>query len=606
MKAIRLFTLTTLLLAPLAALHAVEPAVVPPSKPKQWNLTGAFGRTPLRENESWPLSDQKNRDGWVKFEPMWDEFDGPALDTNKWTVGMSWWRGRQPAWFKPSNVAARAGQLHLTMRKEPVPPDMEKHGYKDYTSAALHTRARSSYGYYEIKARPMNSAGSSSFWFQNEDRATHPDWATEIDVFELCGKSEKFERKYHMNLHVFRTPQEKRHWSVGGEWVAPWRFADDFHVYGFEWGREELRWFVDGVRVRTVANTHWHQPLHLIFDSETMPDWLGMPNDADLPSTFNIEYVRAWTHPTADVPTRSASPKIAGPYVRVYIPGEDVFPGPDSPNFKAGQSYSEWVPNDHAILKGPEGRWHALGITHPKPPDYQPPRYGKGIHEAEWLLFHAVAPVGTLKQHLKTGAWRDQAKVLAPSARPGEIKECHAPFIVCRDGLNYMIYGPSPLRLATSTNLHDWQPVGPLFAQQGGARDPNLLFHDGHYILYYVTGNAILARTSTDLRNWSADAVEVFRMRRGGDPESPSIVEHGGHFYLSWCLWDAADEPNGAYDNRTFVFRSSNPLDFRSAPCVAELKAHAPEVFRDEDGDWFISSVEWPHRGVSIAPLAWE
>jgi hypothetical protein len=38
------------------------------------------------------------------------------------------------------------------------------------------------------------------------------------------------------------------------------------------------------------------QPLYLIFDSETMPEWFGMPNDADLPSTFSIEYVRAWKH----------------------------------------------------------------------------------------------------------------------------------------------------------------------------------------------------------------------------------------------------------------------------------------------------------------------
>ena len=32
------------------------------------------------------------------------------------------------------------------------------------------------------------------------------------------------------------------------------------------------------------------------FDSETMPTWFGMPKDEDLPSTYNIEYVRAWRH----------------------------------------------------------------------------------------------------------------------------------------------------------------------------------------------------------------------------------------------------------------------------------------------------------------------
>ena len=61
-----------------------------------------------------------------------------------------------------------------------------------------------------------------------------------------------------------------------------------------EWTPEEIKYFVDGVVVRTVENTHWHQPLSLIFDSETMPDWFGIPEDEDLPSTFSIEYVRAW------------------------------------------------------------------------------------------------------------------------------------------------------------------------------------------------------------------------------------------------------------------------------------------------------------------------
>lgn len=51
--------------------------------------------------------------------------------------------------------------------------------------------------------------------------------------------------------------------------------------------------------------------------------------------------------------------------------------------------------------------------------------------------------------------------------------------------------------------------------------------------------------------------------------------------------------------------RSEDPLRFDGRP-VARLEAHAPEVFRDEDGQWYISSAEWPARGVSIAKLAWE
>jgi beta-glucanase (GH16 family) len=261
---------------------------------KQWTLKGALGTTPARLSEDLPLSDQKNRGGWHAFKPMSDEFSGAALDTNKWILGIEGWRGRQPAWFNPTNVTVRDGQLHLTMRKETVPKELQSHGYHDYSSAALHTRARSSYGYYEVKSRAMNSGGSSSFWFTHEDRNASPGWGTEVDVFELCGRNAKHDHRYYMTLHVTQTPQEKRHWQVGAYWEAPSRFAEDFHVFGFEWGRNELRWYVDGTLVHTVQNTHWHQPLLLIFDSETMPEWFGMPDDADLPSTFSIDYVRAW------------------------------------------------------------------------------------------------------------------------------------------------------------------------------------------------------------------------------------------------------------------------------------------------------------------------
>jgi beta-glucanase (GH16 family) len=266
---------------------------------KQWTLKGPLSQTPARISELLPLSDQQNKAGWVKFDPMWDEFDGPTLDTNKWIVGMYWWQGRQPAWFNPRNVDVQNGQLHLTMRRETVPAELQSRGYHDYSSAALHSRARSSYGYYEIKARPMDSGGSSSFWFQQEDPKVLPGWATEVDVFELCGKSATHDRRYYMTLHVSATPDEKRHWQVGSYWELPRRFAEEFHVFGFDWDVEELRWYVDGVLVHTVPNTHWRHPLFLIFDSETMPEWFGMPNDADLPSTFSIEYVRAWKRPRA-------------------------------------------------------------------------------------------------------------------------------------------------------------------------------------------------------------------------------------------------------------------------------------------------------------------
>ena len=200
----------------------------------RWTLQGLLGPGPKRVTEDFPLSDQRNLGAWRKYEPMSDEFKGGTLDTNKWVLGISGWLGRQPAWFNPANVTVGDGQLRLTMDKETVPKELEKQGYHDYGSAALHSRVRSSYGYYEIEARPMHSAGSSSFWFTNEDPEENPGWGTEIDVFELCGLNPQHDRRLYMTLHVWRTPEERRHWQLGANWEAPAPFAEAFHVFGFD------------------------------------------------------------------------------------------------------------------------------------------------------------------------------------------------------------------------------------------------------------------------------------------------------------------------------------------------------------------------------------
>jgi len=224
-----------------------------------------------------------------------DEFEGGKLDTSKWFPNNPTWLGRKPGYFYNKNVTVSNGKLHLTMKKE-EPPEMPKNsGYHTYTSAAVRSKYTVKYGFFEIKAKAMNSRGSSAFWFYDQS----PDLWTEIDVFEICGNCPERRNKYNMNVHVFRTPLEDKHWSNHGEWIAPYGFADDYHVFGLKWTPYVLSWYVDGKKVRTIENTHWHQPLTMNFDSETFPDWFGLPSDEDLPSTFSIEYVRSWGWKTA-------------------------------------------------------------------------------------------------------------------------------------------------------------------------------------------------------------------------------------------------------------------------------------------------------------------
>jgi beta-glucanase (GH16 family) len=226
---------------------------------------------------------------WTVIKELTDEFDGDALDAEKWHDHNPTWLGRKPGYFSKNNVTVSDGRLHLTARAEAL-PDLPE-GYHTFTTAAVKSKTKVLYGYFEIKCRPMDSRASSAFWFY----AQEPKWWTEIDVFEICGREPKHERIVHQNVHVFKTPEEDaRHWSKPKGWTAPFRLADDFHTYGLLWNKAELKFFVDGDLVRTIDNTHWHQPLHMNFDSETMPNWFGLPAKENLPSTFSIEYVRSW------------------------------------------------------------------------------------------------------------------------------------------------------------------------------------------------------------------------------------------------------------------------------------------------------------------------
>jgi beta-fructofuranosidase len=286
--------------------------------------------------------------------------------------------------------------------------------------------------------------------------------------------------------------------------------------------------------------------------------------------------------------------------VNVYKPTGDLFPGPDVAGLETGTHYDEWVPNDHCFVKADDGRWHCFGITHPRTAT-------EFLHAGENQSFHAVAPAGALPDVILDGAWQDAAKILTAPERPGEPDANHAPHIV-RDGQLYrMFYGPTPIRAAVSTDLYEWRPTGPVDGAPEG-RDPMVVETDDGYQMIVCGRYDVRAAVSQDLADWQPRE-PVLRMDGNVDPESPFMVRREDGYYLFVCGWDGVwdrQDLAGAYQHTTYVFHSPNPLHFDGARPIATLQAHAPEIIRGEAGEWYVSSVEWPHRGVSIAPLAWE
>lgn len=298
-------------------------------------------------------------------------------------------------------------------------------------------------------------------------------------------------------------------------------------------------------------------------------------------------------------------PRLAGEYVHVYSPAPDVFQGPDSKLFKAGERYEDWVPNDFSVVRGKDG-WHLIGITHPRPPQFvHALDRCPDIHDAEWQLFHAFCRCETLKEALHPGAFADCGQVLPAPQRPAERPEIWAPIVwPCSEGY-VMIYSPDPFRRAVSTDLTHWTSEGDvLHLDDNAARDPNIFEDEDGYVLVFLKSDGLYISRSADLKHFD-EPVCLFKNRGSYSMESPVLKKIDGWYYLFYCIYDDNDRINGSYDYRTYVYAARTLDKLGESPCIAQLNVHAPELFQDETGAWFIASVEWPHRGVSIAPIEW-
>lgn len=251
--------------------------------------------------------------------------------------------------------------------------------------------------------------------------------------------------------------------------------------------------------------------------------------------------------------------------------------------------------NDHTIIKGPDARWHVIGITDTS----------LGNPQAEKTFLHASATA-------LEGPWTEEPDALTAA---GDEVTIWAPHIVALGPAQFaMFYFPNnPRKLiyrADSTDLFTWKR-SPLSVP--GGRDPFVLKRKNEWLMYSVgvspegRGRIIVAR-SRDLETWTEtetvieDPVPSFTW---GNLESPFVVQKGERFYL--FLTRTSESP--ADYTRTVVFTSANPLRFDWSP-LTDLHSHAGEVVDDGDKN-YLSSGGWTAnigeaaRGLSLAPLNW-
>ena len=107
------------------------------------------------------------------------------------------------------------------------------------------------------------------------------------------------------------------------------------------------------------------------------------------------------------------SPRISGPFVHLF-----------DPNRARAANRGAHYTNDHCLLRGPDGLWHAIGIVGARPVD---------AFDAELTLFHASGP------SLEQGGWAEHPPALSADAARGE-RFLWAPHIVLEAGRYAMVY----------------------------------------------------------------------------------------------------------------------------------------------------------------------
>ncbi|EIK44667.1 putative beta-glucanase/Beta-glucan synthetase [Cellvibrio sp. BR] len=186
-----------------------------------------------------------------------------SLNTAIWAKGDGAVGGESICRFQPQGVQIVNGNLELVVRNEYVPGSYSydhksEKGPYNYSCGELRTVPSKRIKYGRIEARikaPARSVAtgyiSSLFTYKHE--GSPREWE-EIDVELEGGRPDKFQANliYGVNVVDWNGTRQWGAWEHKID-IAP---ADQWRVYAIDWTPTGIKWFVDGVLVKTL-NQDW-------------------------------------------------------------------------------------------------------------------------------------------------------------------------------------------------------------------------------------------------------------------------------------------------------------------------------------------------------------
>lgn len=271
-----------------------------------------------------------------------DEFEGNALDANKWVAYRDCWGGgnkeRQCYTGRPQNISVHDGALDLTARFEQatgpsLPLDQRKEGVptppatKPFTSGKISTFGKFSftYGRVEVRAKlPQGQGVWPAIWLLPE-KNLYGEWpgSGEIDIMESVNTGVKcgdcyggVQNNVYATLHYGSNMHHQ--WQQKG-YMLPKHTEADWHVYRMDWTPNKMRWYVDGNFTNEISLSNWRDPLQKNA-SQLAPALAKAPFDRPFYLIMNFSVGGEWpeSHDLAGVVLKDYPKSLLVDWVHIY------------------------------------------------------------------------------------------------------------------------------------------------------------------------------------------------------------------------------------------------------------------------------------------------
>lgn len=245
---------------------------------------------------------------WDQAVLAWsDEFEGDALDTDKWlfeTGFHGWGNNEWQNYVADTNVEVSNGTLKIIAKKTG-----QGQRVGDYTSARLNSKEAFTYGRMEVRAKIPEFRGNGiwpALWMLGEN-IHQVGWPAcgEIDIMEYVSFDPD---QMHFSIHSSANNHKDGTQITSGR-VPLETIEEAFHTYGLLWTPTYIKFYIDDISnikltfvrpaVFNEANWPFSKPFYFLMNIAVGGDWGGLEgvDDAIFPAVMEVDFVRVYQHP---------------------------------------------------------------------------------------------------------------------------------------------------------------------------------------------------------------------------------------------------------------------------------------------------------------------